>query len=67
MLTIFGGFLVFLKTLGFQPYIHKELDSCFSFLLIGIVDNALFSFLDLIPVCSKDNIVNHMSVKHKLA
>jgi hypothetical protein len=32
MLTISGEFRVFLITLGLQPYIHKEFDSCFCFL-----------------------------------
>jgi hypothetical protein len=30
-LTISGEFQVFLITLGLQPYIHKEFDSCFIF------------------------------------
>jgi hypothetical protein len=34
--------------------------------LIGLIDNVLFSFLYLIPVCSEGNIVDHISAKHKL-
>jgi hypothetical protein len=34
--------------------------------LIGLIDNILFSFLYLIPVCSEGNIVDHNSAKHKL-
>jgi hypothetical protein len=65
MLTISGGFRVFQITLGLQPYIHREFNSCF--LLIGLVDNVLFSLLDSIPIFSEGNIVNHISAKDKLA
>jgi hypothetical protein len=64
VLTISGGFRVFLITLGLQPYIHKEFDSCF--LLIGLIDNVVFFVLYSIPVCSEGNIVDHISAKHKL-
>jgi hypothetical protein len=66
VLTISGESRVFLKTLGLQPYFHKEFDSCSCFLLIRMIDNALFSFLYSITVCSEGNIVNHISAKHKL-
>jgi hypothetical protein len=35
--------------------------------LIGIIDNVLFYFLYSILVCSKGNIVDHISAKHKVA
>jgi hypothetical protein len=34
--------------------------------MVGLIDNVLFSFLYLIPVCSEGNIVDHISAKHKL-
>jgi ABC-type transport system involved in cytochrome c biogenesis permease subunit len=37
------------------------------FFLVGLIDNALFSFLYSIPVCSEGNIVDHISAKYKLA
>jgi hypothetical protein len=41
-------------------------NSTLVFFLIGLIDNVLFSFLYLIPVCSEGNIVDHISAKHKL-
>jgi hypothetical protein len=35
------------------------------FFLIGLIDNFLFSFLDLILACSEGNMLNHKSTKHK--
>jgi hypothetical protein len=66
VLIISGESLVFLTTLGLQPNIHKEFDFCSCFLLIEIVYNVLISFLNVIPVCSEGNIVDHISAKHKL-
>jgi hypothetical protein len=37
------------------------------FFLIGLIYKVLYSFLDLIPVYSEGNIVNHIPTKHKLS
>jgi hypothetical protein len=64
VLTISGESRVFLITLGLQPYIHKEFNSCF--LMIVVIHNVLLSCFHSIPVFSEGNIVDHISAKHKL-
>jgi hypothetical protein len=44
----------------------RNLSLVLVFFLIGLIDNVLFSFLYLIPVCFEGNIVDQISAKHKL-
>jgi hypothetical protein len=66
VLTTSGESRMFLITLGLQPYIPKRFDFYSCFFLIGLIDNVLFYFLYLIPMCSEGNIEDHISAKHKL-
>jgi hypothetical protein len=64
VLTISREFRVFLITLGLQPYIHREFDSCFVFFLIGLIDNILFLIFVFDPSLQREgNIVNHINGK----
>jgi hypothetical protein len=59
-----GELRVFPITLGLQTCIHKEFNFCFFF--VGLVNNVLFSLLNMIPIRFKGNIMKHVSAKHKL-
>jgi hypothetical protein len=56
---------MFLITIGLQPYIYNKFNTCF--LLIGLIDDFMLSFLYLISVFSGGSIMNHITIWHGVA
>jgi hypothetical protein len=60
VLIAYVEFLGFLIKLDLPPWIHNEFGFCFFF--IGRIKDVLFSFLNLIPISLKCNIMDYDSL-----